>query len=125
MYIVTLIMELKPDTDHLQIFDFFEKEIAPQTLQIQGVEKINCIQLRSTPYNDYDRTPLRNLFFQIQIHYSSEKTLQAAMKLPLSMELIEKFLAFSKCTFHWFIGYENNFSRIEQTSLLDGTNHVV
>jgi hypothetical protein len=114
MYIVTLIMELKPDTDHLPIFDFFRKESAPAILQIEGVEKVKTIQLQSTPFNEYDKTPLRNLFFQVQIYFSSKEALQAAMKLPLSMELIDNFLAFSKCTFHWFIGHEKSFPNKKQ-----------
>jgi hypothetical protein len=109
MYIITIILELTPETDHEAIIDFYETKIAPSSLLIPGIEKINCVQLRSTPFNTYDTQPLRNLFYQIQIAFPSEEAVDKALQIPKTMKLIQRFRMFSKCKFHWFVGHENTF----------------
>ena len=109
MYIITLILELTPETDFKATIDYYEKKIAPASLRISGIEKINCVQLKSTPYNEYDRTPLRNLFYQIQISFSSENAVEEALQKPETMKLIRRFLISSKCNFHWFVGHEQTY----------------
>jgi hypothetical protein len=109
MYIITLILELTPETDFKATIDYYEQKIAPASLKIPGIEKINCVHLQSTPYNQYDRTPLRNLFYQIQISFSSEESVEKALRKPETMKLIKRFLISSKCNFHWFIGHEQTY----------------
>ncbi|WP_028778828.1 hypothetical protein [Shimazuella kribbensis] len=115
MYIITLILELTPETNYKQVIDFYEEKIAFPSLKIPGIEKITCIQLKSTPFNEYDRTPLRNLFYQIQISFQSEEAVQEALQIPETMILIKKFIISSKCKFHWFVGHEKTFTRKSPT----------
>ena len=111
-------MELTPETDFKATIDYYEQKIAPASLQIPGIEKINCVQLKSTPYNEYDRTPLRNLFYQIQISFASEKSVEVALQKPETMRLINRFLIHSKCKFHWFIGHEQTYyTQVQKESL--------
>jgi hypothetical protein len=107
MYLITIILELTPDTDHESIIDFYERNMVQQTLNIPGVKKINCLQLRSTPYNSNDKQPLRNLFYQIQIYFSSEKAFEQVTKMPETLQLLHRFIQFSKCKLHWFIGHDS------------------
>ncbi|MXQ54822.1 hypothetical protein [Shimazuella alba] len=109
MYIITLILELTPETDYKQIIEFYEKKIALPSLKIPAIERINCVQLISTPYNDYDTRPLRNLFYQIQISFTSEEAVEEALQMPETMGLIQRFIIFSKCKFHFFVGHEHTF----------------
>jgi hypothetical protein len=109
MYIITLILELTPETDHEEIMEFYEEKIAPTSLLIPEIEKINCVQLRSTPFNKYDKTPLRNLFYQVQIYFPSEEAVDQALKRSNTLKLMQRFLIFSKCKFHWFVGHEKTY----------------
>ncbi|MCH5584556.1 hypothetical protein MK805_06180 [Shimazuella sp. AN120528] len=109
MYIITLILELTPETNHEEIMEFYEEKIASSSLLIPEIEKINCLQLRSTPFNQYDQTPLRNLFYQVQIFFSSEEAVDQALKRPKTLKLLQRFMIFSKCKFHWFVGHEKTF----------------
>jgi hypothetical protein len=109
MYIITLILELTPETNHEEIMEFYEKTIAPTSLLIPEIEKINCVQLRSTPFNKYDMTPLRNLFYQVQIYFPSEEAVDQALKRTKTIKLLQRFMIFSKCKFHWFVGHEKTY----------------
>lgn len=114
MYLITIILELTPDTDHESIIDFYESNMVQQTLSIPGVQKINCVQLRSTPFNRNDKQPLRNLFYQIQIHFSSEEAFEKVTNMPETLKLLHHFIQFSKCKFHWFIGHDSTFYSAEE-----------
>lgn len=109
MYIITLILELTPETNHEEIMEFYEEKIAPTSLLIPEIEKINCVQLRSTPFNKYDMTPLRNLFYQVQIFFSSEEAVDQALQRSKTLKLMQRFMIFSKCKFHWFVGHEKTY----------------
>lgn len=109
MYIITIILELTPETNHMEIIDFYESEMATASLHLPGVEKITCVQLKSTPFLDGDKTPLCNLFYQIQISFQSEESVQVTLKDERTMKLVDEFSSFSNCKLHWFVGHENTF----------------
>lgn len=109
MYIITLILELTPETNHQEIMEFYEQKIVPASLLIPEIKKITCVQLRSTPFNKYDQTPLRNLFYQVQIFFSTETDVDQALRRSKTLKLLQRLMIFSKCKFHWFVGHEKSF----------------
>ncbi len=113
MYIISAILELSPETNHDEVIDYYENQIASSTVELPGIEKITCMKLRAVPFSPKDRMPLRNLFYQLQIYFESEEAVQLMLQDEHTMNILDNFLSYSDCTFHWFVGHENTFIKVD------------